>query len=144
LPNGGFEEGDEFTNWSKLNGADLLTATTNADEVHGGSRAVRAVGDSCRTQLASDFVPTEDGVEYAVSLWVKAAPGPGNGGTIRMSTTCNGNAQYQEDVTVTTEWQKVEWQLTANSTETGIVLDLGATQDAVYFIDDVSFLTPPE
>lgn len=149
LPNGGFEEGegDNFTNWNKLNGADLLTATTNADEVRSGSRALRAVGaggDAWRTQLASDPVPTEDGVEYTASLWIKAAPGPGNGGTIRMSTTGNGDPQYQGNVTVTTEWQKVEWQLTANSTMTGIVLDLGATENAVYFVDDVSFIEPPQ
>ena len=61
-----------------------------------------------------------------------------------MSTTGNGDAQYQGDVTVTTEWQKVEWIFTANSTQTGIVLDLGATLDAVYFVDDVSLLAPPE
>ncbi|MCX2680243.1 carbohydrate binding domain-containing protein [Galbibacter sp. EGI 63066] len=149
LLNGGFEEGDgdEFTNWSKFNGADLLTATTEADEVRSGDRALRAVGfggDAWRTQLASDAVPTEDGVDYTASLWIKAAPGPGNGGVIRMSTTGNGDAQYQGDVTVTTEWQKVEWIFTANSTQTGIVLDLGATLDAVYFVDDVSLLAPPE
>lgn len=149
LLNGGFEEGDgdEFTNWSKFNGADLLTATTSPDEVRNGSRALRAVGfggDAWRTQLASDAVPTVDGVEYTASLWIKAAVGPGNGGTIRMSTTGNGDAQYQGDVTVTTEWQKVEWLFTANSTQTGIVLDLGATQDAVYFVDDVSLLAPPQ
>ncbi|WP_108423617.1 carbohydrate binding domain-containing protein [Flagellimonas amoyensis] len=149
LLNGGFEEGagDDFTNWSKFNGADLLTATTASDEVRNGDRALRAVGfgsDAWRTQLASDAVPTEDGVEYTASLWIKAAPGPGNGGSIRMSTTGNGEAQYQGNVTVTTEWQKVEWIFTANGTQTGIVLDLGATLDAVYFIDDVSLLAPPE
>ena len=149
LLNGGFEEGDgdEFTNWSKFNGADLLTATTSSDEVRSGDRALRAVGfggDAWRTQLASDAVATEDGVEYTASLWIKAAPGPGNGGSIRMSTTGNGDAQYQGDVTVTTEWQKVEWIFTANSTQTGIVLDLGFTLDAVYFIDDVSLLAPPQ
>jgi hypothetical protein len=149
LLNGGFEEGDgdDFTNWSKFNGADLLTSTTEPDEVRSGDRALRAVGfggDAWRTQIASDAVPTEDGVEYAVSLWIKAAPGPGNGGVIRMSTAGNGDPQYQADVTVTTEWQKVEWFLTANSTQTQIVLDLGFTQDAVYFVDDVSVLAPPE
>ena len=149
LLNGGFEEGDgdEFANWSKFNGADLLTATTSSDEVRSGARALRAVGfggDAWRTQLASDAVATVDGVEYTASLWIKAAFGPGNGGSIRMSTTGNGDAQYQGDVTVTTDWQKVEWIFTANSTQTGIVLDLGATLDAVYFIDDVSLLAPPE
>ncbi|MFD2100472.1 carbohydrate binding domain-containing protein [Flagellimonas iocasae] len=149
LLNGGFEEGDgdDFTNWSKFNGADLLTATTAADEVRSGDRALRAVGfggDAWRTQLASDPVPTIDGVEYTASLWIKAAVGPGDGGVIRMSTTGSGDAQYQGNVTVTTEWQKVEWIFTANGTTTGIVLDLGATLDAVYFVDDVSLLQPPQ
>ncbi|WP_179021876.1 carbohydrate binding domain-containing protein [Winogradskyella forsetii] len=150
LLNGGFEEGegDEFENWNKNNGADLLTATTNPDEVRSGDRALRAVGfgtDAWRTQLASDAVPTEDGVEYEVSLWIKGEAGtPGDGGSIRMSTGGNGDPQYQGDTTVTTEWQKVVWLLTANSTQTQIVLDLGATENAVYFIDDVSFLAPPE
>lgn len=149
LLNGGFEEGDgdEFTNWSKFNGADLLTATTNPDEVRSGDRALRAVGfggDAWRTQLGSDAVPTEDGLEYEVSLWIKAAAGPGNGGVVRMSTAGNGDPQYQADVTVTTEWQKVVWLLTANGTQTQIVLDLGATENAVYFVDDLSVLAPPE
>ena len=151
LLNGGFEEGDgdEFTNWSKLNGADLLTATTNPDEVRSGDRALRAVGaggDAWRTQFGSDAMPTEDGVEYTVSLWIKAQPGtPGDGGSIRMSTNAGlGNEQYQGDVTVTSEWQRVEWLLTANTSETTLILDLGLTQDAVYFIDDVSVLAPPQ
>ncbi|MUP44956.1 hypothetical protein E0K83_04260 [Gramella sp. BOM4] len=149
LLNGGFEEGDgdDFTNWSKLNGADLLTATTNTDEVRSGSRALvaeAAGGNPWNTQIASDPVPTQDGVEYTASLWIKAGNGVGNGGIIRMSTNGNGEAQYQGNVTVTNEWQKVEWQLTANSSETGIVLDLGTTEGAVYFIDDVSLIEPPQ
>ncbi|MCP9199072.1 carbohydrate binding domain-containing protein [Gramella sp. GC03-9] len=147
LLNGGFEEGDgdDFTNWSKLNGADLLTAST--DEVRSGSRALRAEaagGNPWNTQIASDPVPTQNGVEYTASLWIKAGNGVANGGIIRMSTNGNGDAQYQADVTVTNEWQKVEWQITANSSETGIVLDLGTTEGAVYFIDDVSFIEPPQ
>ena len=150
LLNGGFEEGDgdDFTNWSKNNGADLLTATTNPDEVRTGERALRAVGfggDAWRTQLASDAMATEDGTEYTVSLWIKAAAGPGNGGVIRMSTNAGlGDEQYQGDVTVTNEWQRVEWLLTANTAQTTLVLDLGFTENAVYFIDDVSVLAPPE
>ena len=149
LHNGGFEEGDgdDFTNWSKLNGADLLTATTNSDEVRSGSRALKAEaagGNPWNTQLASDPVPTIDGVEYTASLWIKAANGVGNGGIIRMSTNGNGDAQYQGDVTVTNEWQQVEWQITANSSETGVVLDLGTTEGAVYVIDDVSLIEPAQ
>lgn len=152
LLNGGFElgDGDDFTNWSKNNGADFLTATTNENEVRSGSRALFAVGDGrshWRTQLASDVMETIEGRTYVASFWIKAKLGtPGNGGIVRMSTAGNGDPQYQGDVTVntTTDWQKVEWEITANGTETSIVLDLGATENAEYFIDDVSFLQMPE
>ena len=150
LLNGGFElgSGDDFDNWNKFNGADLLTQTTNADEVRSGNRALRAVGagaDAWRTQMASDVFATEVGTEYIFSYWIKAEAGsPGDGGLVRMSTAGNGDAQYQGSVTITTEWQKIEWNVTANGTETQLVLDLGATADAVYFIDDVSVLAPPE
>lgn len=152
IMNGGFEEGggDDFTNWAKNNGADLLTATTNAEEVHGGSRALRAVGfgqDHWRTQFASGPMETIVGREYTASFWIKAGAGtPGEGGIVRMSTNGNGDAQYQGDnvVNSATEWQKIEWTFTANATETGLVLDLGKTLDAVYFLDDVSFLELPE
>lgn len=150
LLNGGYEEGsgDDFTNWNKFNGGDLMTATTVADEVHGGSRALKAIGvgaDAWRTQMASDILVTEVGVDYAVSLWIKGEAGtPGDGGSVRMSTAGNSDAQYQASFAVTTDWQKIEWVLTANGTETQIVLDMGETEDAVYFVDDVSVKAPPE
>ena len=150
LLNGGFEEGtgDDFDNWNKFNGADLLTSTTNSNEVRSGDRALRAVGfggDAWRTQLASDVVDTVDGTEYTIRMWIKGEAGtPGDGGSVRMSTTGNGDAQYQGDVTVTTDWQMIEWVITANSSQTGVVLDLGLTENAVYFVDDVSFIAPPE
>ncbi len=148
--NGGFEEGDgdDFTNWGKFNGADLITATTSEGEVRSGSRAVKVIGfgqDHWRTQFASDAMATIVGVEYTASIWIKGEAGsPGVGGIIRMSTQGNGGAQYQGDVTVTEEWQEVTWAFTANGTETSLVLDLGFTADAVYFIDDVSVLEPPQ
>lgn len=148
--NGGFElgDGDEFTNWNKFNGNDLLTATTADGEVRSGSRALRAVGfgqDPWRTQFASDAMETIVGVEYTATIWIKGEDGsPGVGGSIRMSTQGNGDAQYQGDVSVTDEWQEVAWTFTANGTETVLVLDLGATLDAVYFIDDISLLEPPQ
>lgn len=150
LLNGGFElgDGDEFTNWSKFNGAELLTATTNEGEVRSGNRALKAVGagpNEWSTQFASDVMETIEGREYVASFWIKGEAGsPGDGGVVRMSTAGNGSAQYQGSVTVTTEWQNVEWTFTANGTETQIVLDLGKTENAVYFIDDASFLQMPE
>lgn len=150
LANGGFEEGDgdEFTNWNKYNGADLLTATTADDAVRSGNRALRAVGagaDAWRTQMASDEMPTEPGTEYTVTMWVKGESGtPGVGGSVRISTQSpTGDAMYGPDMTVSDEWQAYEWTFTANDDATRVVLDLGATADAVYFIDDVSVEAPP-
>src|SRR5690606_27252288 len=141
LLNNGFEEGagDDFTNWTKMNGPDLLTATTVAEEIRNGSRALRAVGfggDAWRTQLGSDAVETEVNANYVASMWIKAQAGsPGVGGTVRFSTA--PNALYGPDFTITTEWQKVEWPFTANEAATQLILDLGFVANAVYFIDDV-------
>lgn len=150
LLNGGFEDGDgdEFTNWNKFNGGELMTATTDDGEVRSGSRALRAVGAGEQpyfTQLASDEMTTISGVEYTASMWIRAEAGsPGVGGTVRFSTAAGAGAQYGGDFTVSEEWQEVVFTFTANDVLTRIVLDLGATEDAVYFIDDVSVLEPPQ
>ncbi|SFZ92050.1 Carbohydrate binding domain-containing protein [Flaviramulus basaltis] len=145
LLNPGLEEGDgdDFTNWGKWNAPDLLTATTVADEVHGGSRALKAIGvggDAWRTQFASDpAATTENGVNYIASMWIKAEAGsPGDGGTVRFSTSATAGAQYGPDFTVTTEWQEYTWTFAANDVATNLVLDVGFVQDAVYFIDDIT------
>lgn len=149
LLNGGFEEGsgNDFTNWSKFNGGDFLTATTNASEVRRGSRALKAVGDgrdAWRTQMASDPITMTVGVEYTASFWIKGEAGsPGIGGSVRMSTNASAGALYSANFTVTGEWQKIEWTFTANDPATRLVLDLGATANAVYFVDDVSVTEPP-
>ncbi len=151
LSNGGFEEGegDEFTGWEKYNGAELLTATTADEAVRSGSRALRAEGagaDAWRTQMASAELPTEVGTEYHVTMWVKGEAGtPGVGGSVRISTQSpGGDAMYGPDMTVTQEWQAYEWTFTANDEATRVVLDLGATEGAIYHIDDISVAAPPE
>ncbi|HET8736814.1 MAG TPA: IPT/TIG domain-containing protein, partial [Pricia sp.] len=143
LMNGGFElgDGDDFTNWSKFNGGDLMTATTEAGEAFYGRslRAVGAGGDAWRTQLASDAAPTQVGVEYTLSLWIKAQPGtPGDGGNIRFSTT--PDPLYSGDYEITSEWQQIEWVFEANTTPASAVLDLGVIADAVYFVDNVTLV----
>lgn len=151
LLNGGFEEGegDDFDHWGKYNGEELLLATTKEDEVRNGERALMATGaggDHWRTQFVSDGMPTIEGRTYIASFWVKPKAGsPAEGGVVRMSTQGNGSPQYQGDQVVSAgDWQKIEWTFTANGTETMLVLDLGFTEDAVYFIDDASFLEIPE
>src|SRR5690606_17486536 len=79
LANGELEEGsgDDFTNWNKFNGPDLLTATTNADQAYAG-RSLRAVGfggDAWRTQFASDAAATVIGDEYTLYMWIRAQAG---------------------------------------------------------------------
>ncbi len=141
--NEGFElgDGDDFDNWNKFNGADQLTATGESNEAYFG-RSLRAVGvgpNPWNTQMASDNLPTQDGVEYTLSILIRGQQGtPGDGGNIRFST--NPNALYSADYTITTEWQQIEWVFTGNVNPARMVLDLGAVEGAVYFIDNVTLV----
>jgi hypothetical protein len=141
--NGGFElgTGDNFDNWSKFNGASLLTATTNAagGEVFSGARALKVSvngtqggNEQYRIQLASDLINTTIGTTYTMTAWAKAAA---VGGKIRFST--QPNAQYQGDTAVPTTWTLITWTFVANATQTRIVLDLGGAFNTTYFIDEV-------
>ncbi|MGB7392888.1 MAG: carbohydrate binding domain-containing protein, partial [Pricia sp.] len=139
--NGGFEDGDgdEFTNWGKFNGADRMTQET--EDVFEGSRALRVEnpegGDQFLTQLVSDGVPTENGAMYTASLWIKGGPG-----TIRFSTNASdgSTAQYGGDTEVTEDWSQIVFTFTANTDETQIVLDMGASA-ATYIVDDVQLIS---
>lgn len=144
IPNPGFEagSGDDFANWTKLNGADYLTATTTADEVHGGERALRSAGpgfpgEQWRVQLISDPVPTVVGNDYTFTIWAKAAAA---GGNIRFST--QPNALYGPDTPVAEgEWTQLSWTFTANEEMTRIALDLGQTNVPI-FLDDAEINAP--
>ncbi|MDT0648647.1 endo-1,4-beta-xylanase [Autumnicola edwardsiae] len=143
LLNPGFEEGegDEFTNWGKYNGGSLLVAATEPDNVRTGDRALQATGegqDAWRTQFVSDAVATTDGTTYTFSIWAKAES---SGGNIRFSTTSSVGAQYSGDYEVGTDWSLLSWTFTANSAETGIALDLGASA-MTYYLDDAQFYDP--
>lgn len=148
LLNGGFEQGDAdaFTNWTKANGAAFLTATTVADQVHSGSRALKTVVDGSlapdqwRIQLISDLTPTEVDAEYIVTAWVKAASA---GGTIRFSTQPQANAQYGPNTAVPAEWTQIQWSFTAKDANTNVVLDLNGGFATTYYIDDVRLLKMP-
>src|SRR5690606_7115910 len=136
VANGGFEEGDgdDFTNWTKQNGGDRMTAETT--DVHGGSRALAVsnpgAGEPWHTQLTSSNMTTEIGVTYTASMWIK-----GDAGTVRFSSTSATGALYGPDFTVSSEWQLYTWEFEANDTAIGIVLDMGASA-ANYIVDDVS------
>ncbi len=142
--NPSFEEGtgDEFTNWTKVNGAEFMTATTDPDEVRTGSRALRSEGpgfpgEQWRLQLISDPVATVVGQSYTFTIWAKAAAA---GANIRFST--QPNPLYGPDTEVPADtWTQLSWTFTANEANTSIVLDLGQT-DVAIFLDDAEMDAP--
>ena len=142
LTNGGFESG--LTGWSVFNsnGA-TISATTTAGEFRTGTSAMKVInptaypGNQYKVQVAGILVPTTIGKQYTFSYWVKAASG---GGSIRLSTQdqAGGNAQYQGDQTIGTVYAQITWTITANSTQTRFLFDMGQAANT-YFIDDASF-----
>ena len=142
LLNADFESGSatNLSNWSQYNAANGATITVGAgaDEVRTGSRSMKVVnpvanaGKQYQVQEASDLFTTEVGKQYIVSYWVKALT---SGGSIRLSS--GPTAQYQGDQNITTAWSQVSWTITANSTQTRILFDMGLVANT-YFIDDAS------
>ena len=138
IGNGGFETGygDNFTNWTKQNGASFLTATTT--ETHSGGRALRAevtgsqsnAGQAYSVQLINDAATTTVGAQYTFSIWAKATTA---GSTIRFST--QPTPLYGPDIPVPTTWTRLSWTFTANTTQTQLILDLGKNTN-VYYLDD--------
>lgn len=143
--NTGFElgDGDNFTNWSKFNGGTLMTATTAANEVYRGSRAMKVTRDGTlasgewRLQLASDLVATEVGASYTAYITARATVA---GGSIRVST--NPNAVYTANQNVPTSWTRLGFTFTANEANTRVVLDMNGnnTVATTFFIDDVKLV----
>ena len=144
--NGNFEAGDAtLTNWNQYNMQSGSTwgPTTAAAEVRAGARAMKVqanVGDPTgqwKVQIASDLFNTESGKQYRVAYYIKAASA---GGTVRLSTQTagGGSAQYQGDQAIAAgAWTQIVWTITANSPQTRLVFDMGASVNT-YFIDDVS------
>lgn len=142
LGNPGFESG--LTGWAiyNTNGA-TITSSTNSSEFRTGTSAMKVVnptawsGGQWRVQVASSLVPTIVGKQYVITYWVKAAAA---GGSIRLSTAdqTGGNAQYQGDQTIGTSFAQVTWTITANSTQTRFLFDMGLLANT-YYIDDASF-----
>ena len=136
LLNGGLEDGDgdEFTNWSKMNGAEGMTAS---DQSYKGSRALRAesIGDAqWKSQFAADKVVTEIGKDYVVSVWIKTEA---NTGQVQFDVR-GGDPQYLDMHDVTTEWQQIESTFTAVAAETEVVLALGNQAGMVFLLDNFS------
>lgn len=153
LPNPGFESG--LTSWSIWNtgnpsGTSTISAGSGATEVRTGAGSMKVVnpvgypGSQWRVQVASPLIPTTVGRQYIISYWVKAATA---GGSLRLSTQdqANGNAQYQGNQTIGTNWNQITWTITANSAQTRFLFDMGEAANT-YYIDDASFreiLPPP-
>jgi GH35 family endo-1,4-beta-xylanase len=139
IGNGGFETGagDNFTNWTKLNGETYLTATTTDQRT--GSRGLKAdvtgtqpnAGNSYSLQISTDEINTVVGEEYTVSVWAKAASTPG---IIQFST--RPNPIYSGEFAIPTTWTKIQWNFTANETKTKIDLNVGKVA-GIFFLDDV-------
>lgn len=138
LLNGDFESGsgNDFTNWSKYNGAASISAGSGTTEVRNGSRSFKAVtatnGEYWSVQLASDLFNTTVGTTYKISFWIKAAAANGK---MRIST--GKTASYSPDFATTTGWSLIEWTFAAKDDESRILFDMGGTANT-YFIDDVT------
>lgn len=151
IPNPGFElgTGDNFTSWTKPNGAAFLTATTVPSEVRSGTRALKSAGPGIPgrqfdVQMLSSLINTTIGTQYTFKIWVKAATA---GGNIRFSTQPVANALYSPNLNVPAGvWTQLSWTFTANVAQTSIALDL-AESNVVYYLDDMEMLgavvTPP-
>lgn len=130
--------GDSFTNWSRVNGATLMVASTAANESYFG-RALKATGDGraeWRTQFSSDRVATTVGAKYLVYMWIK---GSTTAGSMRFSTSSTAAAIYGNNIAIGKEWKQVTFAFTANSTSTSIALDMGIKTD-VYNVDNITMV----
>ena len=104
--------GDDFDTWTKLNGADNLTAVVGSD-AYGGGRSMRvapAANNPWSNQFASMGVPLEFGAEYSVILWAKALEA---GAYFRVSCSqYDGNGAdyfYGEDKELSANWEAFQF-----------------------------------
>lgn len=125
-------EGDDFTNWSKFNGGDRMSATADALI---GPRAMYVnnpeEGDEWDAQFISDAFETIVDEAYTFSFWAK-----GDAVVIRFSTKPDESAQYGPNFTLTSEWQQYSWTIIANEPMTNISLDMGKSAGS-FVIDGI-------
>lgn len=138
--NGSFElgTGDNFTNWSKYNGAASLVETKVAAEVQSGARALKVViaaaGNPWSVQLASDEFATTVGKVYNMTFFIRSSTA---GGKMRISTGGTGStAQYSGDYTTAASWEQKTYSFTANGALTRVLIDIGSTANT-YFVDNI-------
>ncbi len=138
MPNGDFET--DLTGWTALNGAaDISTA-----EAYCGSQSMTATGaggNPWDTQIATDPLPLEEGTDYEIGFWAKAA---GPDGVFRISMSqYDGNGSdffYGPDIDVTENWTYYAFVVNAAAVPSGeyrLLFDMGATTQT-FFVDGVS------
>ncbi|WP_082331887.1 carbohydrate binding domain-containing protein [Mangrovimonas xylaniphaga] len=136
--NGGFEDG--LTNWNTLNGAHEVSTT----ESHSGSASMTATGaggNPWDVQMASDPMDMEEGNDYKISFWAKAA---GPDGVFRISMSqWDGNGSdffYSDDLSIPEDWTYYSFVVNAAAVPSGeyrLLFDMGASTQT-FFVDDVS------
>ncbi len=138
-------EGDEFTDWEKLNGGDGMTAVTG-DDGYGGTRSMHVVpanSNPWNSQFASTSVPLIFGETYTIVLWAKAEAA---GAIMRVSVSqWDGNGAdyfYGETVELSTSWEQYTWtfEVTNDLPTHRVVLDMG--EGNVPFVIDHIGLVP--
>lgn len=145
VANSDFEagSGDDYDDWSKLNGGDQMTELTGDDAYFGRSiRIVGAAANPWNTQLASLPTPLNFGSEYTILLWAKAEA---DGAQMRVSVSqFDGNGAdyfYGETVDIPTEWTQLSWtfEVTNDLPTHRVVLDMGMT-NVPFALDNVSLI----
>jgi hypothetical protein len=130
-----------INNWQRLN-QDNGSVDWDGTIGHDANGCMKVVNNSSRNdeqwkiQRKVSFNPNiSSGTTFFVTFYIKCESGTGS---IRCSTT--GNAQYQGDQNVSTEWQQIVWEVTAGGNIDGLCLDMAQTANT-YYIDDVEIYT---
>lgn len=140
LINNGTFESSGVSGWSIYNGTtDALSLSTDAYEGSGSMKVINTTNNSSsqwKTQIHTSLNASMiSGTTYNIVFYIKSD----STGSVRCSTT--GTAQYQSDITTSTNWTKITWSFTANGTETGFNFDLGKVK-GTYYIDNVTVYNP--
>lgn len=143
LANGDFAE--NITSWARYNGTEGCN-TWNSTEGYKKAGCIQIVngetneqGNIWKTQIHANLttnIPAESNV--CITYYAKTSSGTGN---IRISTT--GDTHYQTVQPVTTEWQRIVWDITTSAEITGINIEAGMTP-GTYLVDDIIVSYEPQ
>jgi endo-1,4-beta-xylanase len=144
LSNGDFEV--DASGWAIWNGDKTQDLhCTNLAYVYEGNGCMQFVnatdnpGSQWKGQINKGFdIQVVEGHVYQVTFFIRCLSGTGSG---RCSTS--GDAHYQEDFEVTTDYKKISWEFTGTGGESGLCFDMGAVANT-YFIDNVKVIDTQE